>query len=319
MPTDVRRRLRRQVVTGLRRTGVRRVSRQHFGERDRSRRQFGRLEHTEERAGETTAEGCRHVVRVALDHEGIVLDAVLRQLQVAERVPEQDARDDGSGRRAHSSTKGYLVVDLDRDMGGREGQAVREEDVEGDAGDQVLVRVERGVSGALTGVREGDFALGFRARRERDAEGEVAREGETEDIKARSDVGRRRRDSDRPLRATTTIISALAIEERKRGGGRSRGAVRLSELRETWLRELDRGRRKQSGCACADSQLVTSVCPDGDGSDPRRGSEQAEPNGSERAGTGTSLQSATLLAIACCTSQRTGFASCASLRSPQPR
>ncbi len=171
MTTDVPRRLRRQLVAGLRRARVRRVRRQHLCERDRGGGELGRLEHAEERAGEAAAEGCGDVVRVSLDHEGVVLDALLRQLQVAERVAKKNTCDDGGCGRAHAATEGDLVVNLDRDAGGGEGQAVREQDVEGDAGDQVLVRVGRSVGRAFAGVGEDDLALRLGARRQRDAEG----------------------------------------------------------------------------------------------------------------------------------------------------
>lgn len=123
------------------------------------------------------------------NHEGIVLDAFLRQVEVSEGVSEQDASDDGRCGRSHSASEWDLVVDLDRDVRGGEGQPVREEDVERDAGDQVLVRVGRGVGGAFAVVREGDLAFRFGARGERDAEGQVSREGESEDVETGADVG----------------------------------------------------------------------------------------------------------------------------------
>lgn len=136
---------------------------------------------------------------MTLDHERVVLDALLGQLEVAQCGREEDTRDNRRRRRPESSTEGDLVRDVDADDGGREGEVVREEDVEGDASDQVLVRIQGCFSGALSDVAEEHLRL---CRwREGHAESEVQGEGETQDVESGSDIGGRRRNTDDPLKA----------------------------------------------------------------------------------------------------------------------
>ena len=72
-----------------------------------------------------------------------------------------------------------MVVDVDLDDGIREGEMVREKDVERYSSDQVLVRVEGSFGRAFSGVGEENFAIGFGAGCEGDVEREVSGEGET--------------------------------------------------------------------------------------------------------------------------------------------
>lgn len=175
-------------MSRLGRSGVRRVGRENFGERDRGRREFRRVKHAEERTGESTAKGRSHVVRMTFDHERIVLNSLLRQLEVAERVTEQDSGNDRRGGRSETSTERDLVVDVDLDDGRGEREVMRQQDVESDPRDQVLVRVQRCLGGPLARVREQDLAVRLGAGDERDVEREVARESETEHIETGADV-----------------------------------------------------------------------------------------------------------------------------------
>jgi hypothetical protein len=200
MATDVDRRLRREVLSRLRRTSVGRVSGEDLREGNGGRSEFGRVEHAKEGAGETAAESGGDVVRMPLDHEGVVLDAGLGELEVSEGVTEEDTGDDSGRGGAHSTSEGNLVVHFNLDDGGREGEVVGEEDVERDAGDEVLVRVEGGVGGAFAGVGDVDGGVGGGGGGEGHLEREVTGEGESENVETGSDVGGRGRDTDGPLR-----------------------------------------------------------------------------------------------------------------------
>lgn len=136
---------------------------------------------------------------MALDHEGVVLDALFRELEVSQGGSEEHACDYGGGGRSKTATKGDLVDDVDVDDGGGEGEVVGEEDVERHARDEVLVGIEGSFACAFAGVAEDDLARGGGGRSEGDVEGEVEREGEAEDVESGSDVGGRGWDADDPL------------------------------------------------------------------------------------------------------------------------
>lgn len=115
---------------------------------------------------------------MTLDHEGVVLDALLRELEISESRSEEYACDDGGGGGPETAAEGDLVDDVDVDDGGGEGEVVGEEDVERHARDEVLVRIERCFAGAFARVAEDDLARRGRGGSEGDVEGEVEREGE---------------------------------------------------------------------------------------------------------------------------------------------
>ena len=175
--SDTDRRLRRFGLSRERRSSVDGVRGENLCEGDRRRRQFGRVESAQERSGESSNEGCSDVVRVSLDHESVVLDALLGQLEVSEGRREQYSSDDCRRGRTETATKRYLVRDVDLDDGLGEREVVREEDVEGDSSDQILVRIQRCFSCSFADVAEKH--LGVARRREGHAEGEVQGERET--------------------------------------------------------------------------------------------------------------------------------------------
>jgi hypothetical protein len=110
-----------------------------------------------------------------------------------------------------------LVGDVDCDDGGREREVVREEDVEGNAGDEVLVRVEGSFIGAFTNVAKDDFAVRRGGGSEGHVEDEVARQGEAEDVKAGSNVGGRGGNANEPLTGGKSKVSEVETKETTKG------------------------------------------------------------------------------------------------------
>lgn len=260
------------------RAGVGRVRREDFGEWDRRRGEFRGIERAEEGASKTSNEGSGDVVRVSLDHEGVVLYALFGEVKVSDGGREEDAGDDGGGRGTEAPPKGDLVGDGDiYDGGGREGEVVGEEDVEGDAGDEVLVRVQGRFGRAFADVAENDGARSRFARGESDVEGEVSGEGDAQDVEARSDVGRRRGDADGPLQNgkglfilsenheeldELTFRSPAEVE----GAGMSRlgsAGTQVSSLSTVSRRIEDtlRGKRLQMGAKTLDQLVVPPPVP----------------------------------------------------------
>lgn len=138
------------------------------------------------------------VVGVSLDHEGVVEEARSGEGEVSELVAQEDACDDGGSGRAESATEWDFIVDLDGEVGRESVDVVASEDVESDAGGQVFVRIKGDLIGALAGVGDEWLEIWGRGRRKGmgNFEGELEREGETDDIEARTDVCRRRWDTD---------------------------------------------------------------------------------------------------------------------------
>jgi hypothetical protein len=149
-------------------------------------------------ADEAAVEGGADVVRVALDHEAEVEEAVEVEVEVADLAAEHDTGDDGRTRAAEAAAQGDGVLDVYVRLDGEHALAVAAQDVQRHAGDEVDGRVEADVSGALALALVGDAAVErLRGRGlgpvDGDVQLEVDGQGEADDIEAGADVGRRRR------------------------------------------------------------------------------------------------------------------------------
>jgi hypothetical protein len=93
--------------------------------------------------------------------------------------------------------------------------AMTAKDVESDTGDEVLVRIQRCFLCTLARVGECRTLVGL-LRDEMDVECEIQRKGETQDVKARANVGRGGRDFDAELGAKaarqSNVVSLLCGE-----------------------------------------------------------------------------------------------------------
>lgn len=197
--TDVLWWLRRLLHAGQGWSSVGRVGGEDFGEGDGGGGEFGGVEDAEEGAGEASDEGGSNVVGVALDHEGVVLHAVLAELEVTESIAEEHTSNDGRGGGSEPTSKGNLVGDIDGNDRRGEGELVGEKDVEGDAGDEIFVGIQGRLAGSLASVAEHNLAVGRRARGLGDVEDEMARESKSENVKSGPNVGGRGGDADDPL------------------------------------------------------------------------------------------------------------------------
>ena len=139
-----------------------------------------------------------HVVRVPLLHEAEVQHARLGQLQVADLVRQVHTSHDGGGRRAQPAAQRDGVLDVNVGLGGECADAIAAEDVDGGAGDEVVFGDEGHIFGAHTLV--GDLAVEGVLRAlllgDGDLELKVQVEGESNDVEARANVGRRARHLD---------------------------------------------------------------------------------------------------------------------------
>lgn len=146
-------------------------------------------------ADKATHESSGDIVRVSLDHECKVQHAGGGQTELAELICEEHAGDDGSAAGAEATSEGNVVCHMYADTGGEGGDVVATEDIQGDPGCEVLVRVERDLGRALAGVGEGELGVaggGWAGH----GEGEIQGEREADYIEARTDVCGRRGDPD---------------------------------------------------------------------------------------------------------------------------
>ena len=148
--------------------------------------QVGAYEASDERRG--------NVVRMALNHERIVEHSLSRETKVPECITQEDTRDHRRAGGSEPATERDLVVHAEGQARGEGLDAVRAQDVKRDARGEIFVCVERDFVCAFAGVRDGGpfwcrrgcRGAGGHCRRESKGE----REGEADDIKARTDVGR---------------------------------------------------------------------------------------------------------------------------------
>lgn len=145
------------------------------------------VELTEIGADEATDKCSSDVVRMALDHESKVEDAGDGKVEVCETIGQEDTCYDGSAGGAEAATEGDLVVNANGDALREEHSAMAAEDVEGDAGGEVLVGIERNIICTLAGI--GDGGEGGTCVGDDDVEGEVEGEGEADDVEAWANVG----------------------------------------------------------------------------------------------------------------------------------
>ena len=129
------------------------------------------------------------------NHEAKVKQPILIQLgQPTNLLPQQNPRDDSGPATPQTPTQRYRILDVDMCLEGKLALVMASEDVERDAGEEVIGRVERNVVAvfALALVRQPAVVrvLGCRFRSvDGDVELEVDCEGEADHVEARADVG----------------------------------------------------------------------------------------------------------------------------------
>ena len=165
---------------------VRRVLRQDLAQRYGGRFRRGRVQLSQIRSHEPTDEGGGDVIRMPLDHQPEIKYSRGREVEFPELVSQQYSSDDRRSRRSQSPPKRDLVVhrDLQSDgsggaVGGGYGcgeplDAVAPQDVQGDSGSEVLVRIQRDLVGSFAYVFQHGRVMSI-SRDESDGEGKVKR------------------------------------------------------------------------------------------------------------------------------------------------
>lgn len=126
--------------------------REDFRQGDLLARHIVRVQLVEVRADEATIQGGGDIVRVTLDHEAEVEEAGLRQVELADDVPKQDAGHDGGTGRSQTPAEWDWVVYVDVRLWRKGTLVVAPENVQGRPGQEVVGRVEVNVLRSHAGV-----------------------------------------------------------------------------------------------------------------------------------------------------------------------